>query len=220
MLKAVTVFWIILILSTLETFAVQKRVAQVPNGNKFSCMTCHTSGFGGSRNDFGKEIENNFLDANGDVIWGAALAALDSDNDTATNGEELQDPTGQWVRGQANPGQADLVSNPGDPNSTVGVALALGSPNAFGVLQNYPNPFNPSTTITFSVPSFANVTLAVYNALGEPIRELVRQELHPGKYEITWNGKNEAGETMSSGIYLAHLQSENKQQTIRLLMIK
>ncbi|MBN1479065.1 T9SS C-terminal target domain-containing protein [candidate division KSB1 bacterium] len=220
MSKSVTVFLMILVLLAADTFARQKRVAQVPNGNKFNCMTCHTSSFGGARNDFGKEVETSFLDANGDVIWGQALAALDSDQDTASNGEELGDPTGEWVQGQANPGQADLVSNPGDPNSTVGVAFAAyGVPSSF-TLQNYPNPFNPLTNITFTIPSHTNVTLTIYNSLGEPIRELVNQKLQPGHYEIAWDGQNETGELMSSGVYLARLQSENIQKTIRMLLIK
>ena len=96
------------------------RVEQVPNGNVYGCLTCHT-GTGGPRNPFGQEIEANFLDnpgnpSNANVEWGPALAALDSDDDSASNGEELQDPSGEWVSGEANPGETALVSNPGDPD--------------------------------------------------------------------------------------------------------
>ena len=219
-MKYVIVFVLFLAVMSVDSFARQQRVTQVPNGGKFGCKTCHT-GFGGPRNDFGIEIENNYLDGSGNVIWGPALAALDSDNDTKTNGEELQDPTGSWVIGEANPGDASLVSNPGDPESTVGVAIAaFGLPSSFTLKQNYPNPFNPSTTISFTVPTNSTVTLRVYNSLGQPIRDLVDGNMQPGEYSFLCDGQDKAGEVMGSGIYLVRLTSEGVDQTIRMLMMK
>ena len=102
-----------------EADARSKRVRQVPNGSAASCNTCHTSGGGSPLNPFGIEIATNFLTsagAPGDVIWGAELAALDSDGDGASNGAELGDPDGTWVAGDDNPeGEA---FHPGDPEST------------------------------------------------------------------------------------------------------
>ena len=98
-----------------EAEARGKRVGQMPNGGIDGCNTCHTSGAGTPRNAFGLEIENGFLDDNGDVIWGAELAALDSDGDGASNGLELGDPEGTWVAGDADPENA---FHPGDPDST------------------------------------------------------------------------------------------------------
>lgn len=216
----VMVVLLVVALLSVDSFARDKRVNQVPNGNKFNCTTCHT-GYGGPRNDFGKAIEGGFLDANGDVVWGPALAALDSDQDGVSNGEELQDPTGTWAIGQANPGEASLLSNPGDPNSTVGVELAaFGLPKSFTLQQNYPNPFNPSTTIDFAVPKNTDVKLTIYNSMGQPIRELVSESLQPGNYSFLWNGTNDAGDAMGSGLYLARLQGNGVERTIRMLLMK
>lgn len=119
-----------------EAEARSKRVRQVPNGSAASCNTCHMAGGGSPLNPFGLETLN-FLSAAGaagDVIWGPALAALDSDGDGAANGAELGDPDGTWVVGDPNPegthaddveedhdegdSTAGQVFNPGDPDST------------------------------------------------------------------------------------------------------
>jgi hypothetical protein len=78
------------------------------------------SSYGDARNPFGLEVQNGFLtvvSVNGNVIWGPELAALDSDGDGATNGEELLDPEGTWTIGDPNPGDSDLVTLPGNPDS-------------------------------------------------------------------------------------------------------
>lgn len=93
-----------------------QRLVQVPNGFVSSCLTCHTTSSGGPRNPFGQEIEANFLSQPGPtgvVQWGPALAALNSDGDGATNGAELNDPTGAWTIGSANPGDPETVTLPG-----------------------------------------------------------------------------------------------------------
>ncbi len=113
--------------------ARDRRVNQIPNGLQFDCQTCHQS-FGGSPlNDFGLDVEANFLTpsgAAGNVDWIIELAMLDSDGDGFTNGEELQDPLALWSSGEPRPGEKTLLSNPGfgtsvpdGPGSNVVVAL-------------------------------------------------------------------------------------------------
>ena len=88
-------------------------VASIPNGAVKSCLTCHTSI--PALNNFGTD----FLATNpSDPLWTVALAGLDSDSDTFANGLELQDVAGTWIMGEADPGDPDLVSNPGDGEST------------------------------------------------------------------------------------------------------
>lgn len=206
-------------------FARSFRVDQVPNGNKYSCSTCHT-GLGGPRNAFGTEIENNYLDnpgnkSNANVVWSAALAALDSDGDGVNNGAELQDANGVWKIGESQPGDRDLVSNPGDPGSTTNIALALETtPFAFQLSQNYPNPFNPSTSIVFTLTKTARISLRIYNSQGVVVRELFDQEKQPGEHITLWDGMDGFGRPVSSGIYLAQLNQEDKSQIIRMLLIR
>ena len=108
-----------LVFSAGSAFANAHRPGQVPNGTGFSCGLCHEGGVGGApRTPFGATVEGMFLDppapSNGDVLWGPALAAIDSDMDGFTNGEELCDPDGTWSTGDANPTCADGPTHPGD----------------------------------------------------------------------------------------------------------
>jgi hypothetical protein len=76
-------------------------------------------------------------------------------------------------------------------------------PNAFTLYQNYPNPFNPSTEIRYSVPTFSNVKLSIYNILGQEVAILVNEQMQPGNYSIQWNASR-----MSSGLYFTRLSAQ------------
>lgn len=105
------------ILSATAIDARPHRVAQVPNGSLIGCALCHNSPSGGdARNAFGLTVQNGFLSGR-DVVWGAELAAIDSDGDGATNGEELLDPDGSWAIGDDNPGDFANVTLPWDAES-------------------------------------------------------------------------------------------------------
>ena len=116
-LRSLAVLAVVTVVSTTAIDARGHRVAQVPNGTNIGCILCHNSASGGdARNAFGLEIQNGFL--NGfDVVWGAELAALDSDGDGVTNGQELLDPDGLWKIGDDNPGDAATVTLPGNADS-------------------------------------------------------------------------------------------------------
>lgn len=81
--------------------------------------------------------------------------------------------------------------------------------------QNYPNPFNPSTIINFDIDKHRNVTLTIYNSLGELIENIFSGSLEQGHYSFTWSGKN-----YNSGIYFARLSTGDKNFTIKILLIK
>ncbi len=94
------------------------RPGQIPNGPVNTCSNCHMSPRGGdARNAFGRTVEAEFLSEDGNVLWGPKLAAIDSDEDGFTNGEELGDPEGTWKAGDESPGDPEAVTKPGDPES-------------------------------------------------------------------------------------------------------
>lgn len=74
-------------------------------------------------------------------------------------------------------------------------------PERFELLQNYPNPFNPTTNIRYSLPKQTNVSIRVYDIKGSLIATLVDNTQNPGTYEVTWNGKDNSGNGVSSGVY-------------------
>ena len=93
-------------------------------------------------------------------------------------------------------------------------------PDVFRLEQSYPNPFNPSTTIKFSVPVRGAVELAIYNLAGQQIRKLVSSVLDAGNHSIIWDGRNDRGHELASGVYLYRLQAEEQVSSRKLLMLR
>ncbi len=89
------------------------------------------------------------------------------------------------------------------------------TPVEFGLEQNYPNPFNPTTTIKYSVPQAGNVTLAVYNIMGQKVAELVNTGKAAGSYSVQWDAANAA-----SGMYFYKLSSAGQSITKQMMLIK
>ena len=80
-------------------------------------------------------------------------------------------------------------------------------PTAFELSQNYPNPFNPTTMIEYSVPEAAEVQVGIYNLLGQQVRTLASGEHQPGFYSALWNGLDENGIRVESGVYIYRMSS-------------
>jgi len=93
-------------------------------------------------------------------------------------------------------------------------------PENFTLRPNYPNPFNPETTISYDVPKVATVELAVYDVLGQEIRTLVAGQQAAGHYRIRWDGLDDAGSPVSSGVYLVSLRSGQIQAVRKMLLIR
>jgi hypothetical protein len=79
-------------------------------------------------------------------------------------------------------------------------------PRDFELGQNYPNPFNPGTRIQFSLPSGGEASLTVYNAVGQRVRTLADGRHRPGRYVVDWDGADESGRAVASGIYHYRLE--------------
>jgi hypothetical protein len=103
---------------------------------------------------------------------------------------------------------------------SLGAVEIAAVPTVFALEQNYPNPFNPSTTIKYQIPADANVNLVIYNLQGQQIRTLIAKEQKAGYYNVVWDGRNEAGQTVSSGLYLYRVQAGSFVATHKMLMIK
>ncbi|MGD8782242.1 MAG: FlgD immunoglobulin-like domain containing protein [Ignavibacteria bacterium] len=87
-------------------------------------------------------------------------------------------------------------------------------------LANYPNPFNPSTNINFSIPKAQNVKLLIYNILGEKVKELVNSNMEAGSYTVQWNGDNQSGRKVNSGVYFSVLQTQEKRIVKKMILSK
>jgi len=93
-------------------------------------------------------------------------------------------------------------------------------PESF-TLSNYPNPFNPETTIRFTLPEAAEVTVMIYDITGALIRTLKENDQYSaGAHRIVWDGMDSAGRSAASGVYLYRLQSEHFTKTKRCVLMK
>jgi len=86
--------------------------------------------------------------------------------------------------------------------------------------QNYPNPFNPQTTIAFSIAERANVRVAVYNVNGALVRTLANESRAAGAYELTWDGRDDGGRQVASGVYFYRLTAGSFTQTKKMVLLK
>jgi hypothetical protein len=86
--------------------------------------------------------------------------------------------------------------------------------------QNYPNPFNPSTSVQFQVPKTSDVTVTIYDMLGQEVRTLFSGEVMRGTYSVQWDGRNDAGVQMSSGSYVYRMISGDFVQSKKMVLVK
>jgi len=93
-------------------------------------------------------------------------------------------------------------------------------PNQYGLAQNYPNPFNPQTQITFALPFDTDVRLTVYDILGRQVKVLVDGYKNAGQNSVIWDGKDELGKNVVSGIYFYRLEAGDFSQTKKMSLIR
>jgi hypothetical protein len=100
-------------------------------------------------------------------------------------------------------------------------SLAVNVPEHFNLAQNYPNPFNTNTKIRFALPQKSHVQINVYNILGQKVVILVfKEELPPGSYEKIWNGKDNNGRQISSGLYVYRMQAGDFVDTKKMIVVR
>ncbi|MFC1555359.1 T9SS type A sorting domain-containing protein, partial [candidate division KSB1 bacterium] len=93
-------------------------------------------------------------------------------------------------------------------------------PDEFVLEQNYPNPFNPVTKIKYHVPVTSDAAIKIYNMLGQEVRTLVSKQHVAGSYEVLWDGKNNIGHSVTSGIYIYRLEAKDFVNTKRMILIR
>jgi hypothetical protein len=106
------------------------------------------------------------------------------------------------------------LGNPLPPATGAGPALKN------ELSQNYPNPFNPQTTIAFSLKERGAVSLKVYNVAGELVRTLMNESQDKGAHTKVWDGRNDSGQPVSSGVYFYKLVTNNFSQTKKMVLLK
>lgn len=93
-------------------------------------------------------------------------------------------------------------------------------PREFRLRQNHPNPFNPETAIGFSIPGRGRVELAIWNLAGQKVRSLLAAVLEPGSHSVPWDGRDDRGRELATGVYLYRLRAGQHVGTRKLLLLK
>ncbi|MBU0711592.1 T9SS type A sorting domain-containing protein [bacterium] len=106
-----------------------------------------------------------------------------------------------------------------DVNGVVGSASG-NLPSEYILAQNYPNPFNPTTTIRFGIPEKSNVSLTIYNIMGQKVRTLVNDMQTANNYSVFWDSRDSFGNLVSSGVYFYQLQTDSQILTRKMLLVK
>ena len=107
-----------------------------------------------------------------------------------------------------------------NPVVVLGSLSVESTPTEFALLQNFPNPFNPETTIKYNLAEGTNVSLRIYNVVGQVVRTLVAEPQSAGRYTVRWNGSDDRGVSVSSGIYFYELRSNGFQDVKKLMLLK
>ncbi len=93
-------------------------------------------------------------------------------------------------------------------------------PSQFSLAQNYPNPFNPNTTIAFTLPRRSEVSVDIYNILGQKVNALLNQPMDAGVHKINWDGKDGSGKTVASGIYFYRIWTDDYTEAKKMILLK
>jgi flagellar hook assembly protein FlgD len=93
-------------------------------------------------------------------------------------------------------------------------------PEGFTLSQNYPNPFNLSTSISFSMPASSEVNLTIYNIMGQKVKTLAKGWFEAGSHTVTWDGTNESGSVVASGIYFYKLNAGENLVVKKMSLLK
>jgi FlgD Ig-like domain len=108
----------------------------------------------------------------------------------------------------------DPITSVNDNNYTASL------PKEFALEQNYPNPFNPTTNISYRLKTANDVSLTIYDVLGSIVKTLVKQYQAPGYHTVTWNGKNDIGKKVNSGLYVYTLKAGDIFESKKMIMLK
>jgi hypothetical protein len=130
--------------------------------------------------------------------------------------------TGGWTQYRSRDLQDVLIRVTVKPTEPI-VGVGGGGetvPEAYALHQNFPNPFNPNTAIRYELPNEGRVVLRVYNILGQEVRTLVNAKQAAGVQTVRWDGRNNLGQAVSSGIYLYRLEAGSYVKTLKMTLLK
>jgi hypothetical protein len=179
----------------------------------------------GSTESFGSGKKDVYLvktDPFGIELWSAAYGGTLADESrmvlTQSNGDFVV--VGESYSYALGGSDLYVLKVAGNQSTSVEEPIDYALPDQFELSQNYPNPFNAGTSIQFRLERRASVALIIYNLLGQTIREFEAPDRPAGTYLVEWDGTNEFGSEVASGVYFYRLQVAGFSQTRKMLLLK
>jgi len=169
---------------------------------------------------------NNSTIADGNLIERmqspqTSFSLLDTLKGSGNSYVDKQVETGQIYTYRVRAYKDSLESNYSNQVSSNVTGVKEGSiPKEYSISQNYPNPFNPSTVINYALPKSSLITIKIYNILGQEVKTLINSQLQAGYYTTQWNGDNNSGKTVSSGMYICRVDAGQYIKTIKMMLLK
>jgi hypothetical protein len=164
-----------------------------------------------------------------DLVFKVSAFGMANDYDNSIFPVYLPLPYAQSIPKSASPvvvgenaavGNIDFTLWPTTLGGLTAVTERNGSPVDFQMLTNYPNPFNPETTLSFSLPQPSAMTITIFDGLGRQVRQLANQTFDLGSHSMRWDGHDDQGNLVSSGVYIAVLATPNSRQALKMIMLK
>jgi hypothetical protein len=146
-------------------------------------------------------------------------------NSVEINPIEIETPnhslTYYWIDPSGPGGQSSVRSeHPEVESGQVYYSNPTAIPTKFALHQNTPNPFNPTTKLAFDMPVAGDVKVSVFNVLGQNVIDLVDGYREAGSHEIIWNGKDNSGAAVASGMYFYRIDTEQFTETKKMVLLK
>jgi len=135
----------------------------------------------------------------------------------ASENKEYDEIEITWVNHNNEPTDEPLFEGLGTVFAEVN---AMNIPEKFGLSQNYPNPFNPTTVISYQLPVNSDVQLQIYNIRGQLVKTLIDREIEAGYHQIHWNGQNEIGRPVASGVYFYILSTPTFTEVKKMVLLR
>ncbi len=174
-----------------------------------------------------KNIFTAKLDGMGNWLWAVQAGG---DRDDSGYGIAVDDTANVYLTGffqeSASFGPTVLTSYGGKDIFIAKLSPGVGTdddvqiPESAFQMMNYPNPFNPETTVSYTLPAAGMVSLQICNSRGQMVRSLLHEEQPAGEHSLIWNGKDDSGHSVASGLYLCRIACNGNQETRKMLLLK
>ena len=195
-------------------------------GTESMALALHLAGKDSLADFFHKEMARLIPPANnGGRVYATNEGTIAADDDSRAATYPSVAGTAWYIFSELkyNPFKIPREAHP-DPNTKYPVTRVLARDNGkqgdFHLFQNHPNPFNPTTTITFSLPGHSHALLQIFNSNGQVVRTLINSKQSAGYHEARWDGRNQTGQPVPSGVYFCRLKAGTNFQVKKMLLLR